>query len=78
MKKRKRQFWFNVLVGFICILFMVIIAVQAISNLYNGKFAGGFRYDWQPLGPGIQLVALATMLFALAAWAWQHARGKNK
>ncbi len=77
MKKAARQFYFNILVGCIVILFIFIIAVQAIDNLRNGKWAGGYNYEWQPLGPGIQLAGVAAMLFVLGISAWQYFRDKD-
>ena len=57
---------------------MIIVAVQAIANIRSGNHAGGFRYDWQPLGPGIQLTALAFIIAALAVGAWQRFWWKGK
>jgi uncharacterized integral membrane protein len=78
MKKSTRKLCFNILTCFIIALLMIIVAVQAISDIRSGNYAGGFRYDWQPLGPGIQLTALSFMLVGLAVVAWQRFRGRNK
>jgi uncharacterized integral membrane protein len=80
MKKATRQLCFGIFAWSIVVLLLVIIAVQAISNIHDGKWAGGFNYAWQPLGPGIQLsfVAASVVIMVLSVWQYFRSKGKRK
>jgi len=78
MKKATRHFLFNVFCGSFVVLFVSIIAIQAIANIKDGKWIGNHNYQWQPLGPGIQLSFVAAVVICGAVAVWQHFIGKGK
>ena len=77
MKKAVRQFWFGVFGWSVVVLFIGIIAIQAVANLRTGRWAGGYNYQWQPLGPGIQLSFVVAFVVYVTLAVRQHFRGRG-
>lgn len=60
------------------VIAFTILACQAISSITSGDLAGGYNYYWQPVGPGLQLIALIVLVFVGAVSAWNYFFGKEE
>ncbi|MCL5282516.1 MAG: hypothetical protein M1376_21725 [Planctomycetes bacterium] len=50
----------------------LLLAHQAITSIVTGDYVMGENYMGQPVGPGLQLVVLATALVVGIVAVWQY------
>jgi len=73
-----RQVLWGIFVGFIFVLLLGIIVLQAFLRISSGDYAGGENYMRQPVGPFQQLAGILIVLIVLIIGAYYHFRSKPK
>ena len=73
-KKKRIQIMLVLLTICVCI----ILAFQCITSLIDKEWPVRLNYLQQPVGPGLQLIVLVTVIICGIIWLWQQMFGKKE